>query len=102
MFGGRDRARVDREAAARVASMEAAEEDPLFEAERVIDRASALFVAIQRAWSALRMRPTAVPCGTPRATISAPPMGNFGGGVSATNRRAAAHSASLAAIPDSA
>ena len=52
LFGGRGRARADREAAARLASVEAAEEDPLFQAELVIDRAAALYVEIQRAWSA--------------------------------------------------
>ncbi len=52
LFGGRGRERVDREAAVRLAAAEAAEDDPLFRAELVIDRAAALFVAIQRAWSA--------------------------------------------------
>jgi predicted lipid-binding transport protein (Tim44 family) len=51
LFGGRARARADREAAARLAAVEAAEEDSLFEAELVEQRAAALFVAIQKAWS---------------------------------------------------
>ncbi len=52
LFRGRGRPRADREAAVRVATVEAADDDPLFEAELVTDRAAALFVAIQRAWSA--------------------------------------------------
>ncbi len=52
LFGGRGRARADREAAVRLAAAEAAEDDPLFRPELVIDRAATLFVAIQRAWSA--------------------------------------------------
>ncbi len=49
LFGGRNR--VDREEAVRLAAVEAAEEDPLFDAELVRQRAATLFVAIQRAWS---------------------------------------------------
>lgn len=49
---GRGRARADREAAVRLAAVEAADDDPLFDAALVTDRAAALFVAIQRAWSA--------------------------------------------------
>lgn len=52
LFGGRGRGQAEREAAVRLAAVEAAEDDPLFEAELVIDRAAELFVAIQRAWSA--------------------------------------------------
>jgi len=53
MFGarGHGRDRVDRETAVRLAAVEAAEEDPLFESGVVLGRAAALFVAIQRAWS---------------------------------------------------
>jgi predicted lipid-binding transport protein (Tim44 family) len=51
LLGGRGRARADREAAVRLAAVEAAEDDPLFDAELVMQRAAALFVAIQRAWS---------------------------------------------------
>lgn len=51
VFSGRGRARVDREAAVRLAAVEAAEDDPLFDSELVQARAAALFVAIQRAWS---------------------------------------------------
>jgi predicted lipid-binding transport protein (Tim44 family) len=43
---------VDREAAVRRAALEAAQDDPLFDADLVRDRAVALFIAIQRAWSA--------------------------------------------------
>lgn len=52
LLGGRGRARADREAAVRLAAAEAGEDDPLFDAALVTDRAAALFVAIQRAWSA--------------------------------------------------
>ncbi len=52
LLGGRGRAKADREAAVRLAAAEAAEDDPLFDAGRVQERAAALFVAIQRAWSA--------------------------------------------------
>ncbi len=52
LFGGRGRDRADREAKARLAAAEAAEDDPLFDADLVTGRAAALFVAIQRAWSA--------------------------------------------------
>lgn len=53
LFGGRDRARpADREVATRLAAAEAAQDDPLFDADRVRSRAGELFVAIQRAWSA--------------------------------------------------
>jgi hypothetical protein len=51
LLGGRGRARTDREAAVRLAAVQAADEDPLFEAGLVTQRAAALFVAIQRAWS---------------------------------------------------
>ncbi|MDQ6749177.1 MAG: TIM44-like domain-containing protein [Actinomycetota bacterium] len=51
LLGGRGRARADREAAVRLAAVEAAEDDPLFDAELVQERAATLFVAIQRAWS---------------------------------------------------
>ncbi len=51
-LGGRGRAEADREATVRLAAVEAAEDDPLFDADLVIDRAATLFVAIQRAWSA--------------------------------------------------
>jgi predicted lipid-binding transport protein (Tim44 family) len=51
LLGGRGRARAEREAAVRVAAIEASEDDPLFDAELVQERAAALFVAIQRAWS---------------------------------------------------
>ncbi|QEC46504.1 hypothetical protein FSW04_02190 [Baekduia soli] len=47
---GRDRA--GRESAVRLAAAEAAQDDPLFAPEAVVRRAAALFVAIQRAWSA--------------------------------------------------
>lgn len=50
-FGGRRRARDERESAVRLAAVEAAEDDPLFEAGIVQERAAVLFVAIQRAWS---------------------------------------------------
>lgn len=50
-LGGRARARADREAAVLLAAAEAAEDDPLFDAELVQERAAALFVAIQHAWS---------------------------------------------------
>lgn len=49
--GGRGRAAGDRDAAVRLASVEAAEDDPLFDAQVVQQRAATLFVAIQRAWS---------------------------------------------------
>ena len=52
LFGGRGRARAERAAAARLAAAEAAEDDPLFHPDLVQERAAALFVAIQRAWSA--------------------------------------------------
>ena len=52
LFGGRRRTRDDREAAVCLAAAEAAEDDPLFDADLVRERAGALFVAIQRAWSA--------------------------------------------------
>lgn len=52
LFGGRGRARADRESQARLAAAEAAEDDPLFAPDAVRERAAALFVAIQRAWSA--------------------------------------------------
>ena len=52
LFGGRARARAEREAAVRLAAAEAAEDDPLFDPELVRERAATLFVAIQRAWSA--------------------------------------------------
>jgi hypothetical protein len=48
-LGGR--ARAEREAAVRHAAAEAADDDPLFDAELVKERAASLFVAIQRAWS---------------------------------------------------
>jgi predicted lipid-binding transport protein (Tim44 family) len=51
LLGGRGRARADREAAVRLAAVEAAEDDPLFDAQIVMQRAATLFVAIQRAWS---------------------------------------------------
>lgn len=51
LFGGRGRDRADREAAVTLAAVEAAEDDPLFDATVVRERAAALFVAIQRAWS---------------------------------------------------
>jgi len=51
LLGGRRRARAEREAAVDLVAAEAAEEDPLFDAELVKERAAALFVAIQRAWS---------------------------------------------------
>jgi len=51
LLGGRGRARADREAAVRLAAVEAAEDDPLFDARVVQERAGALFMAIQRAWS---------------------------------------------------
>jgi hypothetical protein len=50
-LGGRGAARAEREAAVRRAAAEAATEDPLFDSELVTERAAALFVAIQRAWS---------------------------------------------------
>ena len=50
--GGRAKAREEREARVRLAAVEAAEDDPLFEPSRVTSRAEGLFVAIQRAWSA--------------------------------------------------
>jgi predicted lipid-binding transport protein (Tim44 family) len=49
--GGRRGSKPDREEAVRLAAVEAAEDDPLFDAEVVQQRAAALFVAIQRAWS---------------------------------------------------
>lgn len=52
LLRGGGRARADREAAAQLASLEAAEDDPLFAASIVQERGAALFVAIQRAWSA--------------------------------------------------
>lgn len=51
LLGGRGRARADREAAVSRAAAEAAQDDPLFDAGLVQERAAALFVAIQRAWS---------------------------------------------------
>ncbi len=51
LFGGRARARADREAAVRLAAAEASEDDPLFDPELVTARADRLFVTIQRAWS---------------------------------------------------
>ncbi len=51
LFGGRGRARAEREEAVRLAAAEAADEDPLFDSELVKERAGALFVGIQRAWS---------------------------------------------------
>jgi predicted lipid-binding transport protein (Tim44 family) len=52
LLGGRDRARPgDREVATRLAAAEAAQDDPLFDADLVQSRASELFVEIQRAWS---------------------------------------------------
>ncbi len=51
LFGGRGGDRVDREEAVRLAAVEATEEDPLFAANVVVERAAILFVAIQRAWS---------------------------------------------------
>jgi predicted lipid-binding transport protein (Tim44 family) len=50
-FGGAARARTDRERRVRLAAAEAAEDDPLFAPELVVARATALFVAIQAAWS---------------------------------------------------
>ena len=50
-LGGRGRARARREEAVRLAAAEAADDDPLFDSEVVKERAAALFVAIQRAWS---------------------------------------------------
>jgi len=53
LLGGRARGRPgDREEAVRLAAVEAAEEDPMFEDGLVRRRAAALFVEIQRAWSA--------------------------------------------------
>lgn len=52
LLSGRGRGTGDREAAVRLAAVEAAEDDPLFDAGVVRKRAAALFVAIQRAWSA--------------------------------------------------
>ncbi len=53
LFGGRGSGRgADRETAARLAAIEAAEDDALFEPDAVIERARVLFVAIQSAWSA--------------------------------------------------
>jgi predicted lipid-binding transport protein (Tim44 family) len=52
LLHGRRRSLVDREAAVRLAAAEAAQDDPLFDADLVRERAVALFVAIQRAWSA--------------------------------------------------
>lgn len=51
LLGGRGRARADRTEAARLAAVEAAQEDPLFDPDVVQARAAALFVEIQRAWS---------------------------------------------------
>lgn len=51
-LGGRGRARREREAAAGLAAAEAAQDDPLFDPEVVRERAAALFVSIQQAWSA--------------------------------------------------
>ncbi|MGI8750485.1 MAG: Tim44 domain-containing protein, partial [Thermoleophilaceae bacterium] len=51
LLGGRRRARAEREEAVRLAAAEAAQDDPLFDAELVKERAAILFVAIQRAWS---------------------------------------------------
>lgn len=51
LFGGRGRDKAEREAAVRLAAVEAAEDDPLFESDRVTERAAILFVTIQRAWS---------------------------------------------------
>jgi predicted lipid-binding transport protein (Tim44 family) len=51
LLGGRGRARDDREAATRLASVEAAQDDALFDAEVVQARAISLFIDIQRAWS---------------------------------------------------
>jgi predicted lipid-binding transport protein (Tim44 family) len=52
LFGGRGRRTVSREDAVRLAAVEAGDDDPLFDVSVVVDRAAALFVAIQRAWSA--------------------------------------------------
>jgi predicted lipid-binding transport protein (Tim44 family) len=51
-LGGRAGARAEREAAVQRASAEAAEEDPLFDAELVRGHAASLFLDVQRAWSA--------------------------------------------------
>jgi predicted lipid-binding transport protein (Tim44 family) len=52
LLGRRRRVASDRDAAVRLAAVEAAEDDPLFGADVVAERAATLFVAIQRAWSA--------------------------------------------------
>lgn len=52
LLRGRRRFWGDREAAVRLAAAEAAEDDPLFDVDLVLERAAVLFVAIQRAWSA--------------------------------------------------
>ncbi|MEA2156293.1 MAG: hypothetical protein QOE11_2433 [Solirubrobacteraceae bacterium] len=51
LLKGRGRSRPDRDTAVRLAAVEAAEDDPLFASELVRERAAALFVAIQQAWS---------------------------------------------------
>ena len=48
----RNDSRSPLDAAVRLAAIEAADEDPLFQSDLVTERAAALFVAIQRAWSA--------------------------------------------------
>ena len=50
-FGSRARTRAEREAAARLAAAEAAEEDLLFDPGLVTERAATLFLALQAAWS---------------------------------------------------
>ncbi len=52
LFGGRGGSKVSREDAVRLAAVEAAEDDPLFDSDVVVRRAAALFVAVQRTWSA--------------------------------------------------
>ena len=52
LLRGQHHFKGDRDAAVRLAAAEAAQDDPLFDAELVRERAVGLFMAVQRAWSA--------------------------------------------------
>jgi predicted lipid-binding transport protein (Tim44 family) len=52
LLRGQHHFKGDRDAAVRLAAAEAAQDDPLFDADLVRERAVGLFMAVQRAWSA--------------------------------------------------
>ena len=52
LLRGQHHFKGDRDAAVRLAAAEAAQDDPLFDANLVRERAVGLFMAVQRAWSA--------------------------------------------------